>query len=224
MPKSKRNKVISLSKTTKKGFELKKNIVSQVQKCCDEYATLYLFSVENVRNQKVKEVREKWRTSRFFFGKNKVMALGLGKTKEEEYKENLHEVTKRLKGDVGLMFTNEPSDVVEKWFNDFSQDDFARSGNKATETVILPEGELDVNTFQHSMEPSLRALGLPTTLKKGIIHLTQEYKVCTEGDVLTPEQCRILKLFSYTLVQFHIVLKCVWHSNGKFSEYENKAD
>jgi len=31
---------------------------------------------------------------RFFFGKNKVMIIALGKSKEDEYKENLHEISK----------------------------------------------------------------------------------------------------------------------------------
>lgn len=45
----------------------------------------------------------------------------------------------------------------------------------------------------HSMEPMLRTqLGLPTALKKGVIHLIKDYTVCTEGTALTPEQARIL--------------------------------
>jgi len=218
MPKSKRNKVVSLSKTTKKGFELKKDLVSQVQACCDEYASIYVFSVENMRNQKLKDVRQEWRTSRFFFGKNKVMTLALGRSKDNEYKDNLHEISKQMVGNVGLMFTNEEDEKVRAWFDTFSEPDFARSGNKATKTVVLPAGPLDENTFPHNMEPALRSLNLPTELKKGIINLSHEYKVCKENDILTPEQCRILKLFSEQLAEFQIVLKCVWHSNGKFIE------
>ena len=133
----------------------------------------------------------------------------------------MHEISKRLVGDVGLMFTNESKETVENWFKSFSEDDYARSGNKATETVVLPEGALGVNTFPHSMEPSLRSLGLPTVLEKGVIHLSQEYTVCKQGDTLTPEQCRILKLFSYTIVEFHVVLKCARHSDGSFHVYDD---
>ena len=31
---------------------------------------------------------------RFYFGKNKVMSIALGKTQEDEYKDNLHEISK----------------------------------------------------------------------------------------------------------------------------------
>jgi len=224
MPKSKRNKVISLTKTTKKGFELKKDLVSQVQACCDEFSSLYVFSVENMRNQKLKEVRQNWRTSRFFFGKNKVMSIALGKTQEDEYKENLHKVSEQLNGNVGLMFTNEEDDKVRSWFNSFTEPDYARAGNKATKTVVLPAGPLDENSYPHSMEPALRALNMPTVLKKGVIHLTTEYTVCKENEVLSPEQCRVLKLFFEQLAEFHLVLKSVWSSSGKFAELEEEDE
>lgn len=49
---------------------------------------------------------------RFFFGKNKVMALGLGKTKETEGQNKLHKLTKHLVGQCGLLFTNKECDEV----------------------------------------------------------------------------------------------------------------
>lgn len=220
MPKSKRNKVLTLSKTGKKGFDRRVDLVNLIQKSCDEYASIYLFSVSNMRNQKMKDVRQKWLTSRFFFGKNRVMALGLGQTKENEYKENLHELSKHLSGEVGLMFTNESDEDVVKWFNSFKEEDYARSGNVATQTVTLPAGELDQNTFPHSMEPSLRALGLPTALVKGVVNLTQDYLVCTKGEKLSPTQCTILKHFSIPTVEFQVELKCVWHSSGVFENLD----
>ncbi len=51
--------------------------------------------------------------------------------------------------------------------------------------------------FGHAMEPQLRAIGLPTALKKGVIHLIKDHVVCTEGDKLTSEQARILKLLGH---------------------------
>ena len=51
------------------------------------------------------------------------------------------------------------------WFASYSKFDYARSGNVATSTVELEEGPL--NQFSHSIEPHLRKLGLPVTLKKG---------------------------------------------------------
>ena len=53
---------------------------------------------------------------------------------------------------------------------------FCRTGGKAVETVILPEGPLP--DFSHAIEPQLRQLGLPSALKKGVVTLLQEHTVC----------------------------------------------
>ena len=78
MPKSKREKQISLTRTQKKGLELKQDVIKKVQAAADNYARLFVVRVENMRNNKLKEVREEWHRSKFFFGKNKVMAFALG--------------------------------------------------------------------------------------------------------------------------------------------------
>ena len=44
------------------------------------------------------------------------------------------------------------------------------------------------------MEPQLRALGLSTTLLRGVPSLNNAHLVCKEGEKLTSEKCRILKL------------------------------
>ena len=54
---------------------------------------------------------------------------------------------------------------VRRWFQSHREPEYARSGSKATQTVILDQGPLP--HFPFSMEPQLRKLGLPTTLKKG---------------------------------------------------------
>lgn len=190
MPKSKRNRVVSLTKTKKKGLELKTGLVKEIQECVEKFTFLYVFSVENMRNSKLKEVRNQWKHSRFFFGKNKVMTIALGKDKEAEYKENLHKIANKIKGQCGLMFTNQAKEEVIRWFENYRELDYARSGNEATCDVKVDAGPLE--QFQHSMEPQLRQLGLDTILKKGIVTLQKDYQICKEGDTLTPEQTRLL--------------------------------
>ena len=83
-----------------------RDLVEEIQKCVDDYAYIYVFSVENMRNSKLKDVRQDWRHSRFFFGKNKVMVLALGKSADDEYLDGLHSVSSHLHGETGLLFTN----------------------------------------------------------------------------------------------------------------------
>ncbi|XP_013383453.1 mRNA turnover protein 4 homolog [Lingula anatina] len=222
MPKSKRDKKISLTQTKKKGLELKQGLVQEIQNCVDKYARIFLFSVQNMRNSKLKDVRTEWKHSRFFFGKNKVMALALGRTAEDEYRDDLHLLSKRLRGQMGLLFTNQSKKEVLEWFKEFRDKDYARSGNVATQTVVIDQGPL--SKFSHSMEPQLRQLGLATKLVKGVITLTSDHTVCEQGDILTPEQCRILKLFGHLMADFYISVEAMWSNNGTFEEFSDTQD
>ncbi|KPP64635.1 mRNA turnover protein 4-like, partial [Scleropages formosus] len=207
MPKSKRDKKISLTKTAKKGLEAKQNLIEELRKCVDTYRNLFIFSVANMRNNKLKDIRTAWKHSRFFFGKNKVMMIALGKGPSDEYKDNLHKVAV-----LGVLY-----------FSHFKEVDFARAGNKANMTVTLDEGPLE--QFPHSMEPQLRQLGLPTALKKGVVTLLKDYEVCKDGDILTPEQARILKLFGIEMAEFKVSVKCVWNSEtGDFEQLERNEE
>jgi len=43
---------------------------------------------------------------RFFFGKNKVMSLALGRSRSDEYRPGLRKISRQLQGQTGLFFTN----------------------------------------------------------------------------------------------------------------------
>ncbi|XP_058792609.1 mRNA turnover protein 4 homolog isoform X2 [Phymastichus coffea] len=177
MPKLKRDKKISLTKTKKKGLELKQQIVNDVRSCVEQFKTIILFSVDNMRNNKLKEIREEW-------------------------KEGLSKLSVRLEGQCGLFFTNENKNKVLKWMKEFEENDYARAGFVATKTVRLSAGPLP--DFSHAIEPHLRVLGMPTTLDKGIVTLLKEYTVCKQGQALTPESARILKLLGIPLATFKL--------------------
>lgn len=60
MPKSKRAKVVHLSKTDKKGKELSQKLFANVQEAAEAYQHIFVFSVENMRNSYLKEVRQEF--------------------------------------------------------------------------------------------------------------------------------------------------------------------
>ena len=51
---------------------------------------------------------------RFFFGKNKVMMLALGKGQDDEYLDGLCNLSNHLHGETGLLFTNKKKAEVLK--------------------------------------------------------------------------------------------------------------
>ena len=64
MPKSRRDKKVSLTKTVSKGREAKAGTIAKLREALDEFKALYVFSFEHMRSAKFKDVRIGWRDSR----------------------------------------------------------------------------------------------------------------------------------------------------------------
>lgn len=140
---------MSLTKTNKKGLENKQKVIEDIMACAEKYPNVFIFSVDNMRNHTLKHIRSEWKDSRFFFGKNAIMRLGL---KQAELDDDLCE---QVEGQRGLLFTTHDKDTVVSdleafnetrilressfqidWFEEYSAAEFARSGFKAKESVI----------------------------------------------------------------------------------------
>ncbi len=56
MPKSKRNKVVALTKTKKKGREAKEELVENIQAAVEKYKFAYVLSYLNMRTGPFKKI------------------------------------------------------------------------------------------------------------------------------------------------------------------------
>ena len=93
MPK----KQIALTKTKKKGREGKDKLITNIQDAINKYKYAYVLSHENMTTNPFMKIRKDFADSKFFLGKNKVMQYALGRTPEEEFKDNLCLLAKHLK-------------------------------------------------------------------------------------------------------------------------------
>jgi mRNA turnover protein 4 len=194
MPRSKRSTLYHLTKTQKKTKEDKSNLITRIQDALQQFDNLYVFRVDNMRNNFFKQLRSSSEETTYFYGKNKVMAKALGSSDTDEYLKNLHCVSEQLVGNVGLLFTKLEREQLQQVLDNAKQQDYARAGGVATFDFTLAKGPLKRydDAVPHNMEPHLRQLGLPTQLNKGTVELRQDFAVCKKGDVLTPEQAQIL--------------------------------
>ena len=99
MPKSKRNKVVALTKVKTKGRSGKEELVSNVREAVESYRNAFVVSFENIRSGPFKVIANQWREdSRFFLGKNKVIQVAMGKKPEDEPADNTHLLSKYMRG------------------------------------------------------------------------------------------------------------------------------
>jgi len=207
MPKSKRNKVVALTKVKTKGRAGKEELVDKVREAVGEYRNAFVVSFENIRSGPFKVIANQWRAdSRFFLGKNKVIQVALGRTPEEEPADNTHLLSKYLRGNVCLLLSNKGKEAIEKRFSEVeaSHEDFATAGTKAPYTVLLKQGTEALDGYAHSLEPQMQLLGLPVKLNFQKIELLSDVYVCREGQTLNVEQCKILKILGHKMANFKL--------------------
>ncbi|CAN6881741.1 unnamed protein product [Brassica oleracea] len=214
MPKSKRDRPVTLSKTKKKGREHKEIIVNGIREAVEKRTSVYVFSFENMRNIKFKEFRNQFRhNGRFFLGSNKVMQVALGRSASDEIRPGIFKVSKLLHGDAGLLVTDMPKEEVESLFNAYEDSDFLRTGSTAVETVLLKE--ILIHKVIMSFADSLHNVGT--------VELLSDFVVCEEGKPLSPESSRILRLLGIKLATFKLNLVCRWSPND-FELYREGLD
>lgn len=68
---------------------------------------------------------------------------------------------------------------VERVFEEFGVEDYARTGSKATHAFRLQAGPLSGKhgPLPHTLEPHLRKCNLPTRLNKGVVELLTDHEV-----------------------------------------------
>ena len=220
MPRSKRNKVVSLTKVKKKGRSAKEEMVESIQQALSSYKRSFVISFENMRTGPFKKIQGQMRDSKFYIGKNKVVQVALGRSPEEESVDNSHQLSKFMRGQVCLLFTNKSDKELQSYISALDEPDFAKAGTKATYTVFLQKGTEALADKGHGMEPYLRQLGLPTKLNMQKIELLADTFVCREGQELSVEQCKILKLLGHQMAKFTLKLLATRDQKGKVVEFE----
>ena len=150
------------------------------------------------------------------------MAVALGLTSATEPFPGTSLLTPSLHGNVGLIFSPRPPPEMQSYVVSFNPSDFARAGTTASRTFSIPPGvvysraaeipeEEDV-PIAHSVEPTLRKLGVPTKLVKGkvVLESTEPFVVCTEGEKLGSGQTSLLKMFGVSMAEFKVDLEAWW--------------
>lgn len=227
MPRSKRSKLVTLAQTDSKGRENKERIFDEIREGLDTYKYTYMLGLDDVRTPVLQDIRKDWVGSKLILGKKKVLQKALGQSPEEEYKNDLHKLSRFGNGLIGLLLTDETPETVNEYFDSYEKKDYARAKSRSPITFVLPEGvvysrggqipiEEDV-TMSHSMEPTLRnKFKLPTKMVQGKITLTEPYKVVEEGQVLDVTQALILKTFGVACANFKV--KVYAYHDGETNE------
>ena len=232
MPRSKRSKLVTLAQTDKKGRENKERIFDEIRESLDTYRYVWALHLDDVRTPVLQEIRTGWTGSKLILGKRKVLEKALGEKRENEYKDNLYQLSRLCAGVTGLLFTNEDVSTVKTYFESYSRMDYSRPNTKAPLTFTIPEGIIysrggqvaieDDLPMVHSLEPTLRnKFEIPTKIKAGKITIEQPYLVCEEGQKIDVRQALILKQFGVAASEFKVKVAAYYDNESTTVEKVN---
>jgi len=210
MPKAKREHKYNFGKVKTKGRDGKDGLIAIVREAVDDFDHCYVYTFSNYRHSNMKELRATFSDSRFFQGKNKVMQVALGRASGDSYTDNTYKLSPFLHGFAGLLFTNRDKREVKDFFKNYAVEDYAAMNEIAEQTIKMEKGPLDPATFPVTMDPYLRKLGLNTKVERGVVILLEEKVLAQEGEPLTAEGSRLLKLLGHKISVFRIQLVAHW--------------
>lgn len=227
MPRSRRNRVITLSNVTKKDKEAKTKNFDNLSENLLKFKRVVLLNLSNINSNNLKELRKQWdnetleeeNKSKFVVSKKNMIIKNFDNYKEEFT--NLDKLNQKLKNTheknatYGILFTNYDYQTVVDFFESYVKKDFAKSNSKSPISFTIPKGVVysrggfidhnDDIPMAHSLEPTLRnKYKIPTSLKDGKIFLDNDYFVCEKNETLNVVQCLILRQFGIAESEYKV--------------------
>uniref|UniRef100_A0A0G4GH86 Large ribosomal subunit protein uL10-like insertion domain-containing protein n=1 Tax=Chromera velia CCMP2878 TaxID=1169474 RepID=A0A0G4GH86_9ALVE len=150
------------------------------------------------------------RGSALVYGNNKLQQVALGKSAEDELKEGVSRISKQLKFEKALLFTDLSDPQVRRRFDGYTPACHAKPGTTALSTVTLKKGPEVFLKWPASEENKFRELGLPVAVESGKIHLLEDITVCRVGETLTPQAAQLLKKVDAKTARLTVNIEDVW--------------
>merc|ERR1719265_2041921 len=208
MPKSKRNKQISLTKTSKGPVRDRKlQLAASVQEALTSHSYAWVIWAAGIPNKNLKELRDRVKPDKIIMGKNAVLSKAVGSGEDDEPANGSSGLNQFLAGGAALFFTNTEPDLVKEMFNNWKSYRTPTAGVVAPMEYVMPAGP---TKYAHSLEPRLKELGLPTVLENQIVALTDDYTVCSAGDALTKQAAAILTLEGVECAEVRVQAAAYW--------------
>jgi len=210
MPKSKRERVVSLSKTRRKNEGRKDALISSIRDCVDKYERLFLLRVPFIKSKDMDMMRRRLE-GRLYFLKNTLFRRAICPDDDSEHAPGLTKVSEHLSGQIIAVFTSQTDEELKPLFS-YTRVMYAKEGAIAPQTIVLHRE--DLSDLPSSSEPYVRALGVDCKVEQGKVVVQREKTVCTEGKPVTAEEARLLKLLKFKCMNLKITPFLLWEKSS----------
>ena len=211
----------SLTKVGKKTKSAKDKLLTRLSTRAARYSSFFLISVENLNTEVQNQLRRDMK-GEFSFGKKTILIKFLKDTvKNEEQYQKMMELIKSNTGQTAIFFSNEKPEVVLKEVKQLDITVFAQPGTLAQATVELEPGRDVFESISNPNAAYLRSLGVLVTVQKGKLNLEEKVLAAQNGEKLTVNQCKVLRVLGIKLGKSEADLLCYYSpKTGDFQVYQ----
>ncbi|MGQ4910995.1 MAG: 50S ribosomal protein L10 [Candidatus Thorarchaeota archaeon] len=171
----------------KKIPEWKIEAVQKLATAIDESEMIGLVNVEGVGAKQLQGIRDSLRGSAtIMMARNTLMIRALEKSK----KKGIKDLVEHVRGPVAFVFSNQDPFVLSKFLSENKAAAPAKGGQVAPKDIIVPAMNTGVAPGPFISE--LAGLKIPSRVKGGVIHVTEDTVAVKAGDVISNAMAQML--------------------------------
>lgn len=199
--------------------EKKEAYFTKLQEWVETYSKIMLVQVDNVGSNQIQQIRLSMRRegkddfAYILMGKNTLIRKILNDFLSSHPDHPIKEILPYIKGNVGLVFTNEDLVEVRDKLLSVRKPAPAKVGSLAQKDVFVPPGGTGCDPGQTSF---FQVLGIPTKIQRGQIEIVAEVHLIKKGDKVGPSEAALLDKLNIRPFDYGLMLETVYNNGNVF--------
>jgi len=199
--------------------EKKEAYFTKLQEWVETYSKIMLVQVDNVGSNQIQQIRLSMRRegkddfAYILMGKNTLIRKILNDFLSTHPDHPIKEILPYIKGNVGLVFTNEDLTEVREKLLSVRKPAPAKVGSLAQKDVFVPPGGTGCDPGQTSF---FQVLGIPTKIQRGQIEIVAEVHLIKKGEKVGPSEAALLDKLNIRPFDYGLMLEVVYNNGNVF--------
>lgn len=187
--------------------------IERLMKYFTDFKKVILVSCDNVGSNQMQQIRLAIRgKGELLMGKNTLIRKGI--KQNAETRPDIQEFGEKIRGNVGLVFTNEDLVEVRDTLEKFKVPAIAKAGAISPVDVTIPKGNTGLEPTQTSF---LQALNIATKIVRGQIEILNDYKCLSKGDKVSASQAALMLKMNIKPFEYGLVPTLIFDEGSIFS-------
>jgi len=193
--------------------KVRKNVLKgKVDNMVTEYKNVLLCKVDNVGSNQMQKIRLALRgKAELLMGKNTLMRKVI--REHAQVNKNLEALLPLVRGNIGLVFTNDSLTEVRETIEKNKVPAAAKSGTYAPVDVFVPPGPTGLDPGQTSF---FQALNIATKIARGSIEIINQVHLIKKGDRVTSSHVALLTKLDIKPFFYSMNVKTVYENGSVY--------